>query len=194
MINLLPKEDKKTLLVEKNKKITVILCFLLLFFIICLILILFSIKTYISGRIDAKNIFLAESEKQLFQSETRELEDKIKMANNSFGRLDSFYSKNIYFSEVLEKVSAIFPEYFYVTNLSMKLDIKEVNDGLNNPESIIKTERSVSVSLSGFAPTREELRLFKENLEKSFENILFPYSNWLDKENINFYVTFNIGI
>ncbi len=194
MINLLSKEDKKILLVEKNKKITVILCFLLLFFIVCLILIIFSIKTYINGQINAKNIFLVESEKQLFQSETQELEDKIKTANDSFKKLNYFYSKNIYFSEVLQKISDIFPETFYATNISMRLDVSEAKEDPSNSESVMKIERSVLVGLSGFASTREALLIFKDDLEKSFDNVLFPPSNWVDKKDINFYVTFNIEI
>lgn len=194
MINLLPKEDKRTLLVERNKKITVILCFLLSFFIVCLILILFSIKIYVNGQIDTKKIFLAESEKQLLQSEAQELEDKIKTANESFKKLNSFYSKSQYFSEVLQKISDIFPSSFYATNISMRLNVSEVNEDPNNLGSVLITKRNVLVNLSGFASTREELLIFKENLEKSFEDVLFPPSNWVDKKNINFYITFNTGI
>jgi len=194
MINLLPKEDKKTLLVERNKKITVILCFLLLFFIVCLILILFSIKIYVNGQINTKKIFLAESEKQLFQSETQELENKIKMANDSFKKLDDFYNRSIYFSEILQKISSIFPSTFYATNVSIRISAEEIKENFENPKSAVRVERKVLVNISGFASTREELLVFKENLEKSFENVVFPPSNWVDKKNINFYVTFDTGI
>jgi len=194
MINLLPKEDKKILLIERNKKITVILCFLLLFFIICLILIFFSIKIYVNGQINTEKTFLAENEKQLFQSELKGLEDKIKIANDSFKKLDYFYSKNIYFSEVLEKISDILPEVFYITNISMKLNVEEIKEEPKNLEGTVRIERKVSINLSGFASTREELLLFKENIEKLFKNVVFPPSNLVSKKNINFYITFDTEI
>lgn len=192
MINLLPQKDKERLLIGKNKRITIILCFLLLFFLVYLMISLFVIKIYLNGQLVSSEAFLEESEKQFLQSETQELQDKIKSANKSFGELNSFYEREVYFSKVLEKIAVVFPEDFYLTNFSIKLDVKEKKEG----SDVIEVNRTIRSSLSGFAPTRESLLIFKEGLEKdgSFENISFPISNWASKKNINFYVTFDISI
>ncbi len=192
MINLLPQKDKEKLLIGKNKRMSIILCFLILFFLIYLIIALFIVKIYLNGQLASNKVFLEESEKQFSQSETQELQDKIESANKSFSGLNSFYDKKVYFSKLLEKIAVIFPENFYLTNFSIMLDVKEKKE----ENVVVETTRTIRASLSGFAPTREELLTFKENLEKdgSFENISFPISNWASKENINFYVTFDISI
>lgn len=192
MINLLPQKDKEKLLIGKSKRMAIILCFLILFFLIYLTISLFIVKIYLKGQLISSEIFLEESEKQFLQSETQEFQDKIKSANQSFNELNSFYKKKVYFSEVLEKIAAVFPKDFYLTNFSIVLNVKEKK----KDDEAVGIERTIKSSLSGFAPTREGLLVFKEGLEKegSFENIFFPISNWSSKENINFYITFDISI
>ena len=192
MINLLPQKDKEKLLIGKSKRMAIILCFLILFFLIYLTISLFIVKIYLKGQLISSEIFLEESEKQFLQSETQEFQDKIKSANQSFNELNSFYKKKVYFSKVLEKIAAVFPKDFYLTNFSIVLNVKEKK----KDDEAVGIERTIKSSLSGFAPTREGLLVFKEGLEKegSFENIFFPISNWSSKENINFYITFDISI
>lgn len=193
MINLLPPKEKDMLLMEKKKRIAIILWFLVLFFLICLILILFSIKVFSGGQIEVQKSSLAKSEKEFLQSETQELQEKINSANSIFKELSSFYQNKVYFSQILEKISKTIPENFYLTNLSVvfyPIEKEKKEDGTEE----LKEPKRIIISLSGFAPLRQDLLEFKKNLEteQDFKEIFFPASNWVEASNINFYVTFKI--
>lgn len=187
MINLIPEKNRKRLLMKKNKKIAIIISSLLLFFLVCLILILLFISIYINGQVRLNKEFLAHSQKEFHESEVQEFQEKIKSADALFKDISTFYNRNVYSSEVLKKISDIFPENFYLTNFSMKLDIKEKEEAI---------ERNIMVTLSGFAPLREDLLSFKESLEKedSFKDVSFPASNWVNRKDINFYITFELAL
>ena len=178
MINLLPPQEKDVILMEAKKKIAIIICFLILFFFACLILISISIKIYLQVHIESEKSFLAENEKEFFQSESQNLQERIKSANVLIKELNSFYGQKIYFSEIAERISKTLPSNFYLKDFSM----------------ILSGEKEINVSLSGFAPLREDLFKFKENLEaeEDFKNISFPPANWIKAQNIDFYVTFKI--
>ena len=92
-------------------------------------------------------------------------------------RLSSFYEKQVNLTEILEEISSALPAEIYLTNLSITTQDEELN-----------------CVLSGFAPTRERLLDFKDNLEKEvrFEEILFPPSNWEKRTDINFTVSFKV--
>jgi len=178
MINLLSQKEKEVFLIEIRKRIIIILCFLFLFFLVCLILILFSIRIYLNGQIESQKTFLIESEKEFIQSESQEIQEKIKSANQRFKELDSFYKEKVYFFKISEKIAKILPATFYLRDFSLE----------------ISEEKQIMISLSGFAPSREELFEFKKSLEQEeeFKNISFPPANWVKKEDIDFYVTFKM--
>ncbi len=196
MINLLPEKNKDALLMERNKRVVLVFCFLILFFLILLVLIFSGIKFYLDKQISVNQISLIESKERFSQSEVQEVQDEIELANSSFSKLNIFYNRKIYFSEILEKISNILPEGFFLDNLSIKLDVKENKISNDDGTENIEVERKVTATVSGFAPLREDLRAFKDKLEteNSFKNIFFPSSNWVNKENINFYLVFEISI
>jgi len=173
MINLLPSIEKEKILLEKNKRIVIILWVLVLFFLTCSILILFSIKTYIQAQVKSQQYLLTEAKKEKSQSEVENLQEEINSINSNLTKLDSFYQNGIYLSGILEKISKTLPQKLYLTNLSIVFP---------------------SVSLFGFAPTTETLFEFKENLEKepSFKEISFPPANWVDITDIDFFIIFKI--
>lgn len=196
MINLLPEKNRRELVMERNKAVIMIFCFLVLFFIISLVLVFFANKVYLNNQLSESKLLLAESKEKFSQSEVQGVQDQIKLANSSFSKLSAFYNSRVYFSEVLEKVSNILPDGFYLDNLSIKLNVKENKISKEDGSEDIEVERRVIVTLSGFAPLREDLRAFKESLEaeESFENIFFPSSNWVNKQDIDFYLVFEISI
>jgi len=173
MINLLSATEKEKLLLERNKRMAIILWFLLLFFLACSILILFSIKIYIQSQVKSQQYLLTEIKKEKNQSEIEDFKEEINSINLSLTKLNSFYQDRIYLSDILEKISETLPKELYLTNLSLIFPY---------------------VSLSGFAPTTETLLEFRENLEKEpgFKEISFPRANWVDLTNIDFFVTFII--
>lgn len=178
MINLLPPEEKEGLLLEKKKRIAMILWVLLLLFFVCLIIILFSIRVYLKDQIEIQKSLLLKSEKNLGESDSRGLQEKIDSANLVLTKLTSFYREKIYLVEFLEKISETLPQEAYLTNLLATFSDTEEEVGFE-------------VSLSGFVPTREKLFEFKKNLEKGdiFKEIYFPPANWVKPTDINFLVT-----
>jgi len=183
MINLLPSKEKEKLLLERKKRIVVILWFLVLFFLFCLILISFLIKIYLQVQVESQKTLLLELEKEFGQSEIRELRKQISSINSTLTKLDSFYQKKIYFSEILEKVSQVLPQEVRPTNLSTVFSLDEEGE-----------KGSVKISLSGFAPTRESLLEFKKNLDQQsdFRDVYFSPENWVKSIDIDFFVTFVI--
>ncbi len=173
MINLLPLKEKTELLREETKKLIVIIGVVILISLISLILILFSVKSYIWGQAEAAKIILAGAQKEFKSSEFQDLQEKITLTNLSFSKLKSFYQQQSYFIETLERISNILPKTIYLYNLSLT---------------------KAQVSLSGFAPNRETLFEFKRTLEAQpcFQEVYFPPSSWIKPENIDFFVSFKI--
>lgn len=181
MINLLPLEEKEKFLLEKRKVLITIILVLVLYFLFCLIFILFSIKVYSQIQIEFQEVLLLRTEKGFGESEIKNFQEEIKETNLTLTNLNSFYQQQIYFSEVLERVSKILSQEMYLTNFS------------TTPYTLAK-ETGVKFSLSGFAPFRETLLEFKENLEKEkdFKEIYFPPTNWVKPLDIDFSVTFKV--
>lgn len=182
MINLLPPIEKENLLLEKKKRIVIILWILVLFFLVCLILILFSIKTYIQSQVESQKTLLIEAQKEFEQSEVQELRAKINSTNSTLTKLNSFYQEKIYLPQILERISATLPQEMHLTGLSVVF-LSDKKDG-------------IKVSLSGFAPTVEHLVEFKNNLdgEASFKETSFPPENWVNPKDIDFFVTFKVDV
>lgn len=179
MINLLPPEEKEKLLLEQKKRIVIILWFLVLFFLVCLPLILFAAEIYLKDQLDTQKTLLTEVQKEYNRPEIQNLQEKIKTTNSILTKLNSFYQKKIYFTEILERISKTLPEGTYLTNFST----------IFSPDTL-------KVSLSGFVPTIEILFEFKKNLEKEedFKEIFFPLANWVKPTNIDFFITLEIAI
>jgi len=175
MINLLPLEQKEELREEEKWKLILILGIIILAVLISFTLILFSIKTVLSGDLQIQKIFLEQKEKELELSKIKELETKIRDYNLTLSNLDSFYEKNLNLTEIFERVSKTLPIGTYLTTFNFSLT-------------------AFQISLSGFCENRETLLEFKKNLEKEekFEKVYFPSSNWVSPTNINFSVTFLI--
>jgi Tfp pilus assembly protein PilN len=173
MINLLPPQYKAEFKKEENWKLTLILSLLFIIFLICLTLILFSIKIFISGQLEAQKILLLQEEKKFEESQIQNLEEKIATSNQTILKLDSFYQGQISLAGILEKIFETLPSDVYLTTLDFNLS---------------------QFSLFGYSLTREILLEFKENLEKEelFEEIYFPPSNWVKPSDIDFSVNFKI--
>ena len=177
-INLLPQKERILLIQEEHWKLTFLLEIIFLVFLICLSLILFSIRTHVSGQVEAQKILL--SQRELETPQLKDLEDKIKRSNLIFSNLNSFYQRITNPSEILEQVSQTLPLGVYINSFDFVPSDKEY---------------LAAVALSGFSPNRETLLEFKKNLEsqETFKEISFPPSSWVTPENINFSVNFKIA-
>ena len=178
MINLLPPEEKNILIQEERFKLILILGIVFLSALLSLILILFSIRIYISSQTDSEKIIFEQEEKKVKIAEFQELQEKITLANKNLSNLNSFYQNQVYFTEILERISGTLPPAAYLNNLSLK----PLGGGILN------------CTLSGFTSTREILLDFKKNLEteKTIKEIYFPPANWVESKDIDFNITFKI--
>ncbi|MBI2038557.1 MAG: PilN domain-containing protein [Candidatus Nealsonbacteria bacterium] len=175
MLNLLPQEQKQVLLSEEKFKIILVLGIITLFFLLSFILILISIKIFLSAEMTVQKINFEQKEKELEDAAFREIENKIASANAIFSELASFYRGQRNSIVVLEKISNVLPSGIYLNNLNFNL-------------------ASSQIFLVGFSPSREILLELKENLEKetSFSAVYFPPTDWLEPVNINFSLNFKI--
>lgn len=184
MINLLPPTEKEILIQEERFRLSLILGVIILTFLISLTLILVSVKIYISAETKTQKIILELEQHRLKTTEIQDLENKVNLINQNLLNLNSFYLKQISFTQLLEKIYQILPTEIYLTQLSLtKIDQK-------------KEKSIVEASLSGFSPSREVLFRFKKNLEKEpdFQEIYFPPSNWIKPTDIDFNLTFKISL
>lgn len=180
MINLLPIENQKKLAREESWKIIVILGVLILIFFVSFSLILFSVKIYISAKVEAQRILFEEKEKELQSPEMKSLESDMSNFNQKILRLDSFYKKQIKITDSLAKISTVFPSGSCINNLV--ISIQSNKDGT----------KQISYNLSGFSSARENLLKIKEGLEKeeSFTDVYFPPADWMKATNIEFTASF----
>lgn len=180
MINLLPPEEKIKLLLEKRKKLIIILGMIVLIPLFCLILILLSVKFYILGEVDSKKIILEQAEKEYQTPAFLTFKDIIQKNNKILVELESFYKKETYFSKALKIISNITrPKNLYLTNMS--LDKNE--------------NYKIKVAASGFSKTREDLLIFQKNINeiKEIKNVNFSPESWFNSQDVRFYLTFEIN-
>ncbi len=153
---------------------------LLLFFLISLLLILFSIKIFVTGEVEAQKILFAEREKEFKNTQMQNLQNNLTAFNKKLSQLDSFYQNQSNSSEILEEISKTLPPGVYLNNLSI------VPQG--------GKEGGFVCNLSGFSPDRQTLLDLKESLEKekNFQEVYFPSSNWVKPADINFTISFKV--
>ncbi len=191
MINLLPPDIKQELLIEKNKKIVVILGILVLVFLLCLILALLSIKFYTQGQVNYYRAVYEIKESQFKNSQAQEIQKQIIGLNQDFLEIDSFYQKQVNLIEVLEKIAQVLPQGVYLNSFSYEKLYPVAEKDKKDKE---KESFSGRISISGYAPTRDVLFEFKKNLEAEddFKEFVFPASNWVKATDINFSLGFKI--
>lgn len=182
MINLLPSKEKINLREEENWKLTMIIGILILIFLISFSLILFSIKFFIEGEVEVQKILFNQREKEFQNPQMQSLQANLISFNQTLFQLESFYQNQLKLTENLEKISKTLPLGIYLTNLSIKPQLK--NEG----------GWQLGCNLSGYSPTREVLLEFKKNLEEEerFQEVYFPPANWVQAKDINFTVSFVI--
>ena len=174
MINLLPLQEKKEILFRKKLKLALIFEIGLLLFLISGSFILFSVKAYLGGEIDSEKITLAQRQKEVNQETVSGFEKDVEELNQKLKRIGSFYENQISLAKVLEQVYENLSPRAYLTSFSSSYGSK--------------------INVAGFMPTKEELLVFKKNLEKikEFKEIDFPLVNWVSPKDIDFYFSFEI--
>lgn len=173
MINLLPPSHKEELRGQEQFRLVLILGMLLMTFFICLSLSLLSIRVYVSGEIQAQQIFAAVQKKEGGESRLQQ----IHTLNKDIAGVSSFLASRVTLSDIIARISNALPENAYLTSLSYT----PISSG-------------AKIALQGFAPQTEDLLLLRTNLEQDplFGNFHFPPSNWIQATNIDFSFDFEI--
>ena len=167
MINLLPSQYKKEFATEETRRLVIILGFLLFLSFFSLVLVLLSIRIYISGEFQGQQTLLTVEKEKFEAKEIKDLEDKVRISNQRLSLLDEFYDKQVSLTAVFNKIVATVPREIYLTNLSYSEDASRI-------------------VFSGFAPSRDVLFKFKRNVEKEFQNVYFPPNSWILSTDIEF--------
>ena len=177
MINLLPTQEKKDILIRKRLKLALIFEVGLLFFLISVLLIFFSIQVYLGGEIDSEKIAIYQRKKEVDTTAILSFQQETKALNEKFGQVKSFYEGQVYLTDGLKKVFQKLPPGSFLTSFSFVKDLGQEK-----------------INLVGFSPTREKLLDFKKNLEADpkFDKVDFPPGNWVSSTNVDFYLSLEL--
>lgn len=173
MINLLPQNQKNELLFKRTGRLIMVLGITFLIFLVCLVLVLFSLKFYLLIDVFTQKE-QATSQKDF--SELAKTKKEIGDYNTKISSFKSFYEKQIYFSKMLESI--------------FKIDIPSgVNIIYLSSE---KKGNKIESTIYGYSDLRDNLILFKNNIEKekSIINPYFSQDSWTRVDKINFYLNF----
>lgn len=172
-INLLPPEEKNELFLKQINRLVFVLSTILFVSLLCFLLILLSVKFYILG-----NVYLQAQiiDEQKSQADLNEIKKEVVEYNQKITNLKFFYQSQTKFSKMLET--------FF--NIQMPSGIRLIDISSTAKGKVIET------TVYGFSESRDDLILFKENIEKE-SNIKKPYfspESWTKSSSINFNLSF----
>lgn len=182
-INLLPQKEKKELEKEKNwKKVFIILIFILIF-ILFLILIIFCLRTHLQSQIKPLKSALLERQEALANFQPQEFQQLAIRTNKNLSKIQKFWQEQIFIMPIFDKIASFIPDSIYFTGFSLQKIVQG-------------DEKILDIYIKGWAEDREKLFYFKENLqkEKSFKDVYFSPSSWVEPSDIDFSLTFQFKI
>lgn len=178
MINLLPQNRKTDLFLEQTKKLVIIFGGIAIICLLCFYLILLSIKFYILGDVVSQKFVLDQAQKDYKTTALSDTEDIVKKYNGILPKIATFYKQDTYFNEALSDILKIkTPDILYFSEISLTRDEKN----------------GIKAVVSGRCSTRENLIIFKNNIEadKNIKDSYFSPESWIKEKDTNFSVTFN---
>lgn len=181
MINLLPPAEKEEILIKKNERLIISLGSVLLIPLICLIMLLFALKFYVLGEIISQEVVFGDIDKKYQTADFLSSKESIQKYNLLLVKINNFYKEEIYFSDALKAISEIKrSDGLYLNSIIIKKG--DDNDGFN-------------VSISGVSNTRNNLLIFKSNIEndRRIKNINFPPDYLTKPVNITFNLIFEFN-
>lgn len=173
MINLLPHTEKIKREREKDLKLILVIGVLLFSFLIVFVLSFLAIKFYINNQVFYYNDLIKARSQKL--SQTKLIENKVAEVNKILGEFNDFYKGQLVMSNLLVRLNDLLLP-------GTKLD------------SFLFQEEDNKVSISGTASSLEKADELRARLreELDFKNLDFSLPDWLQSEEINFRVSFNI--
>lgn len=177
LINLLSPKEKEELRLENNKKLAIVLGNVVLISLICLVLVLLSVKFYILEKFADQKATLDNAQEEYQISDFLSMKESAQKYKSLIIKVDNFYKKEAYLSDVLKKVLFIQkPKGVYLKTIDLTKDYQE---------------NKIKISISGQSDTRDNLLIFKDNVvkEEGLENAFFPPDTWVKYKDINFILT-----
>ncbi len=180
MINLLPPAERRGLLLEKRKKLTILLGNIGILSLICLALILLSLKFYILQDVRYHNNTLEAIELSYSTPSFSLLKEVAEKYNATLVKMNQFYQTESYMHESLATILRV-SRPFGVSFTSVVVER-------------VSASKTMKVTISGMANNRDGLLEFKKQLEGSdkIANVYFPPESWIKSTNIDFNVTFDV--
>jgi|SRR3989344_3694982 len=180
MINLLPQKEKQALVFQKNINLTMVLGGISVVFLICLALVLLSLEFYILQQVSVQDSILDEVVTKYQTKDFVSLLGELQNYNSVLTKTDSFYKKQTYATDVLRII----------------LNVERPEGITFNRVSIdqMATNKIVKVNIEGNSLTRDNLILYKNNIEKqeNIKNIVLPPSSLVKPSNVSFNLTFDV--
>ena len=180
MINLLPPKEKEERSLEQLKKLEIILETAALIAATCLILVLLAVNFYILGESVSRKFILEQAENQYKTPDFLKYKNILQIYNKNIAQVDSFYKNEVPFGAAIKKIMKIErPAGVYFSSLSLSRN---------------ESAKKIEASISGNSDTRDNLIIFKGNVEKEKDvrNSNFSPESWINPNYINFNLTFEI--
>ncbi|MCX6719922.1 MAG: hypothetical protein NTV36_02335 [Candidatus Staskawiczbacteria bacterium] len=181
MINLLPPQSKEILLLDKVKKLAIILCTSALIVLVCLAMVLVMLNLQILVESSLQEHILNTTKEQTQTNDYNNYENLLTQFDKRLQLLKAYYNSHKNYSKLLEEISTDNnPGKILFSNIYLS-----PGDG-----GIIKAK------ISGTSSSREALLAFKKKLEGTafLANIYFSPESWINPQNINFSVTFDYDL
>ena len=182
MINLLPPIEKEEQLLNQYKKLTIVLGSVVTISLVCLVLILFALKFYILGEMNYQRIIFESTKSKYQTKDFLFFSDLIQKYNKTIGKVNDFYNKRVYFSDALETLlKTQRPPGLFFHRIAITTGAQD---------------NKVKVMLSGVSENRDNLLLFRNSIKNTpaIENTYLSPESLVRPTNVNFYLTFDLGI
>lgn len=173
MINLLPSKEKERLEWDKNFRIG----FVLETLIICCLLFLWLFLLFSKFNVNFQKLIIQESIKsqEIKIKQINLIKKESENLNNTLNQINQIYQDQIKISEILSKISTMFPSDALLDNFSFDEEKKEIQ-------------------LVGKVNTLLSLNEIKEKFEgeNSFQNVEFTLGSYIPGKPLEFRVKFNL--
>jgi len=171
MINLLPEGEKQEIFKRRRWKLWLIFEVALFLFLVSLAFVFLTSRVYLAGELVIQQEIIAEREKEVGLQAITDFQKQVADLDLTLQNVKSFYQRQPNLTAVFQALFETLPTEVSLTTLSF-----------------IQDPATDKINVTGFAPTREDLLLFKENLESNsvFQKVNFPPTTWVSPTDIEF--------
>jgi len=176
-LNLLPPPEREKLRQNKSLRFLFRTCLALTGIFLSYFVLLLVLWFFIGAEAKIFQQELESAENLFERSSLRSLQEQILRINKKTEAALEIQQNQLYFSKLVEEVSALTPAQIKLTSVSIAKGGKET-----------KAEETLFLVVQGFSPKREFFQAFQKSLEDSdfFLKIESPLSNFLSQTDLTF--------